>query len=120
MIYDMDITNKIERSAKTIKVVISLLGILAGIVYSFCIFIYQSHQNAKDIADLRHEFTVEKTKIREELAKSNGAHKLLEEKIIQNQQDFKMTATKLDVSLVRISTDLQFIKEQLMRKGMVK
>lgn len=116
----MDITNKIERSAKTIKVVISLLGILAGIVYSFCIFIYQSHQNAKDIADLRHEFTVEKTKIREELAKSNSAHKLLEEKIIQNQQDFKMTATKLDVSLVRISTDLQFIKEQLMRKGMVK
>lgn len=101
--------DKIERNARTIKLVVSLLSILTGVIYSFCIFIYQSHENARQIDELKHE-----------LREQKEVHKTLESKILQNQKDFQLTATKLDVSLVKISADLQFIKEQLMKRGMDK
>lgn len=104
---------KIERNAKAIKTIISLLIIVLSLVYGFCIFIYQSKNNAELISELKIEVVENKKNC-------DSKYKVLEERISQNERNFQMTSTKLDVSLTRISTDLQFIKEHLLRKGLDK
>lgn len=42
----------------------------------------------------------------------------IEERVIANEKNFNMTSIKLDTTLSRISTDLQFIKQKLIEKGM--
>lgn len=102
---------KIEKNAKSIKVIINVLMIVVGLIYGFCIFIYQSKENAKQIYDLRLEMV-------EHRKASEAKYKLLEERVNSNEKDFERTSTKLDVSLTRISNDLQLIKGHLMQKGL--
>lgn len=42
----------------------------------------------------------------------------LEDRVTLNEKNFNMTSVKLDTTLSRISTDLQFIKQKLIEKGM--
>lgn len=108
---NIDNIDKIERNAKAIKTIVSLLIIIAGMIYGFCIFIYQNQTHSSEISDL-------KTRISTLEALATAEHHKIEQKIAANEKDFQMTATKLEVSLVKISADLQFIKEHLMEKGM--
>ena len=103
--------DKFEKNAKAIKTIISLLVVIACLIYGFCIFIYQNQSHSADIIDL-------KSRIAKVEAEATNKHHELEQKIALNEKDFQMTATKLEVSLVKISADLQFIKEHLMEKGM--
>lgn len=102
---------KIEKNAKSIKIIMNTLMIIAGLVYGFCIFIYQSKENSKQIYDLKLEMT-------KHMESSDAKYKLLENRVIANEKDFERTSTKLDVSLTRISNDLQLIKGHLMQKGL--
>lgn len=109
----MNTVEKVERNAKAIKAVVGLLVVLAGIIYGFCIFIYQTKECRQKINELNiHIATMDAT--------NNNKHREIDERITQNEKNFQLTATKLDVSLIRISADLQFIKEHLMSKGMDK
>lgn len=42
----------------------------------------------------------------------------LEDRVTLNEKNFNMTSIKLDTTLNRISTDLQFIKQKLIGKGL--
>lgn len=103
--------DKIEKNAKAIKTITSLLIVIATMIYGFCVYIYQTQTHTKEISDL-------KVRMAKMEAESNTKHHEIDQKIASNERDFQMTATKLEVSLVKISADLQFIKEHLMEKGM--
>lgn len=44
----------------------------------------------------------------------------LEDRVTVNEKNFNMTSVKLDTTLSRISTDLQYIKEKLIGKALEK
>lgn len=44
----------------------------------------------------------------------------LEDRVTSNEKNFNMTSVKLDTTLSRISTDLQYIKEKLIGKALEK
>lgn len=44
----------------------------------------------------------------------------LEDRVTANEKNFNMTSVKLDTTLSRISTDLQYIKEKLIGKALEK
>ena len=101
----------IERNAKTIKAIIALIITLSAIVYGLCIFIYQTKECSQDIENIKSEMLASQLK-------NSDKHHQIEERIAQNEKNFQMTSAKLDVSLIEISSDLKFIKEHLMRKGL--
>lgn len=101
----------IEKNAKAIKTLIGILVLVCSMVYGLCVFIFQTQECTHKLASLA--LNVEKMK-----ADSIVKHTELENRISLNEKNFQMTSTKLDVSLTKISADLQFIKEHLMKKGM--
>jgi hypothetical protein len=109
----MNHTEKIEKNAKTLRVILWILGIVCTAIYSFCIFVYQTRQCATDMIALQAKVSAMETA-------SNAKHKEIDARITQNEKNFQLTSTKLDVSLIEIRSDLQFIKEHLIRKGLDK
>lgn len=109
----MNNLDKIEKNARAIKAVIGLILFLCGLVYGFCVFIYKTKECSNKVTELTLRIEGMKTA-------SNLKHQELENRIAMNEKNFQMITTKLDVSLDKISTDLQFIKEHLIRKGLSK
>ena len=75
--------DKFERNAKAIKTIISLLVVIACLIYGFCIFIYQNQSHSADILDL-------KARIAKVETESTNKHHELEQKIALNEKDFQM------------------------------
>ena len=109
----MELIDRIEKNARAIKAVFGLMILITGLVYGFCIFIYQTKECTRQVNELKIQMAATDTR-------NATTHKEIESRIDQNEKNFQMTATKLDVNLIKISADLQFIKEQLIRKGMDK
>lgn len=113
---------KIEKSAKTMKIIWGLISTLLAGVYGFCIYIYQSkmdvHDNTIAIKEMREEIKNHKRECSDRFVAFENEHRSFESRIMQNAKNTEMTAAKIEVSLTKISADLQFIKENLMRKGM--
>lgn len=109
----MNQLERINHNARQIKTIIAALVGLCGLVYGFCIFIYQTKQCSVDLANLKAEIA---STNQQNLQK----HKEIDAHINQNEKNFQMTSAKLDVSLIEIRSDLQFIKEHLIRKGLDK
>lgn len=107
----MDYLEKIENNAKSIKIIIGSLVLVSSLIYGFCIFLYQSKQCTVDLNTLK----LHMVKFEQE---ASNKHQEIEKRISQNEKNFQMTSTKLDVSLIEIRSDLQFIKEHLIRKGL--
>lgn len=101
----------IERNAKAIKVIIASFITISAIIYGLCIFIYQTKECSQDIENIKSEMLASQLK-------NSEKHRQIEERIAQNEKNFQMTSAKLDVSLIEIRSDLKFIKEHLMRKGL--
>lgn len=101
----------IERNAKIIKIIIASIITLSAIIYGLCVFIYQTKECSKDIENIKSEMLASNLK-------NSEKHRQIEEQIAQNEKNFQMTSAKLDVSLIEIRSDLKFIKEHLMRKGL--
>lgn len=105
--------NTIEQKAKTFKILLSIGITVMGLLYGISTF----------VSDTRH-CTVDVELIKEEIKQmkkdSDVKHQSMEEEIKGNEKSIQMGLAKLEVGLTRISTDLQFIKEQLMRKGLDK
>ena len=102
---------QIERNAKKIKAIIALIITLSVIVYGLCIFIYQTTECSQDVKDI-------KSRMLSDQLKNSEKHRQMEERIAQNEKNFQMTSAKLDISLIEIRSDLKFIKEHLIRKGL--
>ena len=102
---------RIERNAKIIKAIIAAIITLSAIIYGLCIFIYQTKECSQDIENIKSEMLASQLK-------NSEKHRQIEERIAQNEKNFQMTSAKLDVSLIEIRSDLKFIKEHLMRKGL--
>ena len=109
----MDHIKKIEKNAKAIKSLIGLFILVISLIYGFCIFIYQNKQCIKDLHNLEIDLIGFKQEARKE-------HQDLSDRVNTNEKNFQMTSAKLDISLTKISADLQFIKEHLIRKGLDK
>jgi hypothetical protein len=101
----------IERNVKIIKIIIASIMTLSAIVYGLCIFVYQAKECSQDIENIKSEMLAIQLK-------NSEKHRQIEERIVQNEKNFQMTSAKLDVSLIEIRSDLKFIKEHLMRKGL--
>lgn len=102
---------QIEHNAKTIKAIIASIITLSAVIYGLCIFIYQTKKYSQDIENIKSEMSASQLK-------NSEKHRQIEERIAQNEKNFQMTSAKLDVSLIEIRSDLKFIKEHLMRKGL--
>lgn len=109
----MNQLERINHNARQIKTIIAALVGLCGLVYGFCIFIYQAKQCSIDLLNLKADIAVTN---QENMQK----HKEIEARILQNEKNFQMNSAKLDVSLTEIRSDLRFIKEHLIRKGLDK
>jgi len=109
----MNNIDKVSKKAGIIRSVIGLIVCLSSIFYGVCKYIEETKQCKIDVEYLRKDLAEMKQA-------SITKHQLIEDRINQSEKNFQMTTTKLDVALVRISTDLQFIKEQLISKGMSK
>lgn len=101
----------IEKNAKAIKALIGLFIFVCSMVYGFCVFVYQTRECSNKLIDL--SLRVDKMG-----ADNFLKHQEIDNRITQNEKNFQMTSAKLDISLTRISADIQFIKEHLMKKGM--
>ena len=109
----MNQLEQIDHNTKTIRTIIASLVALCGLVYGFCIFIYKTKQCSIDLINLKAEIaSINQQNIQK--------HKEIDARINQNEKNFQMTSAKLDVSLIEIRSDLQFIKEHLIRKGLDK
>lgn len=102
---------QIERNTRKIKAVIVSIITLSVFVYSLCIFIYQTNECSQDIKNIKSEMLADQLK-------NSEKHHQIEERIAQNEKNFQTTSAKLDVSLIEIRSDLKFIKEHLMKKGL--
>ena len=109
----MNHLEQIEKNAKLIKACIGVLILLGALIYGACIFVYQSKQCNERVLTLQ-------TYMAEMEARNTAKHKEIDNRITQNEKSFQMTSAKLDVSLIEIRSDLKFIKEHLMRKGLDK
>jgi hypothetical protein len=101
----------IERNSRVIKAIIASIMALSAIIYGLCVFIYQTKECSQDIENIKSEMLASQLK-------NSEKHRQIEERIAQNEKNFQMTSAKLDVSLIEIRSDLKFIKEHLMRKGL--
>jgi arginine deiminase len=109
----MNEINTVKKKAVIVRTVVSLAICITSLMYAGFKYIEDTKQCKIDVERLRDDIL--------EMKKINAnKHQIMDERISQNEKNFEMTTAKLDVSLVRISTDLQFIKEQLMSKGMNK
>lgn len=100
---------KIDKNTKMINSIVTILIFLGGIIYACFTFIYQSHESTKQVEQLWSS-----------ISKINSRIDEVDSRIKQNEKDFNLTATRLETSLARISTDIQYIKEQFIRRGMDK
>lgn len=107
----MDRVYTIEKNAKAIKTLLGIVVLICSLVYGLCIFVFQTQECTHKLASL----TLNVEKMKEDSAIK---HTELENRISINEKNFQMTSTKLDVNLTKISADLQFIKEHLMKRGM--
>lgn len=97
--------NILRKSHSTMTILLATFSIILGFTYSLCLFIYENHENAKQIEEIKNNI--------------DSRHKEIVARFEKDEKDFQMTAEKLDVSLTKISTDLQFIKEYVVdrKKG---
>lgn len=98
----------------TIKIVAAILcglGAMWTVAYSVVHYVDSGYQCLAKVVILEEDYAAHKERF---VTKINE----LERKVSDSDRDFRLTAAKLDTSLARISTDLQFIKEQLISRGM--
>lgn len=109
----IDHLKKIERNAQTIKALIAVIVVICGIAYTCFTFVYQSKECTQQVKDIWIEINNMKNQ-------NKIIHEGISTRIEQNEKNFNLTSVKLETSLAKISTDIQFIKEQFIRKGMDK
>lgn len=97
--------NILRKSHGNMTILLSTFSIILGFTYSLCLFIYENHENSKQIEAIKADI--------------NERHKEIVARFERDERDFQLTSEKLDVSLTKISTDLQFIKEYVIdrKKG---
>lgn len=94
--------NVLKKFKSSFSILLSTILIILGFTYSLCIFIYENHENSKQIDAIKTDI--------------NLRHKEIIARFEKDEKDFQLTAEKLDVSLTKISADLQFIKEYVVGK----
>lgn len=108
-----DHISKIEKNARMIKALIAAIIVILGVAYTCFTFIYQSKECTKQVSDIWVEINSLKSI-------NKAIHDGINARIEQNEKNFNLTSVKLETSLAKISTDIQFIKEQFIRKGIDK
>lgn len=87
-----------KKVAHNYRLIVSLAAFFYG-----CFVFYQNQQsNSLEISNLKERTSK------------------LEDRVTANEKNFNMTSVKLDTTLSRISTDLQYIKEKLIGKALEK
>lgn len=95
---EQDLIELGKKVAHNYRLIVSLAAFFYG-----CFVFYQNQQsNSLEISNLK-ERTLN-----------------LETRVTANEKNFNMTSVKLDTTLSRISTDLQYIKEKLIGKALDK
>ena len=105
--------NDLIKNHKVLSGIISIVITIFSVSYGVASYVINSHAQLEDAVSLRSEFVTYKKEAAQ-------VHKEFDQRLDNYEREFKTTTTKLDVSLAKISTDLQFIKEQLMSRGMSK
>ena len=77
-----------------------LIVSLAAFFFFFFVFYQNQQSNSLEISNLKERTSK------------------LEDRVTANEKNFNMTSVKLDTTLSRISTDLQYIKEKLIGKAL--
>lgn len=102
--YGVSAVNKTEQELVELgKKVAHNYRLIVGVAAFFygCFVFYQNQQsNSLEISNLKERTSK------------------LEDRVTANEKNFNMTSVKLDTTLSRISTDLQYIKEKLIGKAL--
>lgn len=95
---EQDLIELGKKVAHNYRLIVSLAAFFYG-----CFVFYQNQQsNSLEISNLKERTSK------------------LEDRVTANEKNFNMTSVKLDTTLNRISTDLQYIKEKLIGKALDK
>ena len=100
----IELSKKIARNYKMIVAIGMFL-------YACFVFISTQNQHSQQILTIQSQHSHD---INELKADQKAIHARMEE----NEKNFNMTSVKLDTTLNRISTDLQFIKQKFIERGM--
>lgn len=96
-----------EKVARNYKIIVAV----AAFLYGCFIFVYTQTQHSQTLISIQNQHA-------HDIAQLKQSHNELEKRVSGNEKNFQMTSVKLDTTLNRISTDLQFIKQKLIEKGM--
>lgn len=96
-----------EKIAKNYRLIVAV----AAFLYGCFIFVNTQAQHSQAILAIQNQHS-------HDIAELRASHTKLQERVTLNEKNFNMTSVKLDTILNRISTDLQFIKQKLIEKGM--
>lgn len=110
----------VENNLKTIKILISIIALIASLVYAISVFIYESKQSGVKLQSLEYNLTNYKRDLEDYKHLADKRHIELEKQISQNQRDFQLGLARIEVGLNDIATDLQFLKQNLITKGLSK
>lgn len=96
-----------KKVARNYKIIIAV----GAFLYGCFIFVSTQNQHSQQITMIQNQHS-------HDIAQLKSSHATLKERVESNEKNFNMTSVKLDTTLSRISTDLQFIKQKLIEKGM--
>ena len=101
--------------------------LIVGVAAFFygCFVFYQNQQsNSLEISNLKERTSKLEDRVTYKSWIISACEKertsKLEDRVTANEKNFNMTSVKLDTTLSRISTDLQYIKEKLIGKALEK
>lgn len=96
-----------KKVARNYKIIVTI----GAFLYGCFIFVSTQTQHSQMLISIQN-------KHEHDIAQLKQSHNELEKRVTNNEKNFNMTSVKLDTTLNRISTDLQFIKQKLMGKGL--
>lgn len=96
-----------KKVARNYKIIVAV----AAFLYGCFIFFSTQTQHSQMLISIQNKHA-------HDIAQLKQSQSELEKRVSSNEKNFNMTSVKLDTTLSRISTDLQFIKQKLIEKGM--
>ena len=96
-----------RKVARNYKIIVTV----AAFLYGCFIFVSTQTQHSQTLIAIQNQHA-------HDIAQLKQNHNELEKRVSSNEKNFNMTSVKLDTTLNRISTDLQFIKQKFIERGM--
>lgn len=96
-----------RKVARNYKIIVTV----AAFLYGCFIFVSTQTQHSQTLIAIQNQHA-------HDIAQLKQSHSELEKRVSGNEKNFQMTSVKLDTTLNRISTDLQFIKQKFIERGM--